>query len=87
VSSDEIYYYQEKSGGIFSATENLRLRSEPETGKDNRIASIPKGSVVELLETGKLETIDDITAQWYKVKTANGTIGWVFSGYLSQTRE
>jgi len=87
VSSDEIYYYQEKSGGIFYATENLRLRSEPETGKDNRIASIPKGSVVELLETGKLETIDDINAQWYKVKTANGTIGWVFSGYLSQTKE
>jgi len=85
-SNDEIYYFQEKSGGIYYATETLRLRSEPETGKDNRIASISKGNSVELLETGKTETIDGITAPWYKVKTANGTIGWVFSGYLSQTR-
>jgi len=85
-SNDELYYYQEKSGGIYYATVTLRLRSEPETGRDNRIASIPNGSAVELLETGKTETIDDITAPWYKVKTANGTIGWVFSGYLSQTK-
>jgi hypothetical protein len=81
-----LYYYQEKSGGIYYATATLRLRSEPETGKDNRIASIPNGSAVELLETGKTETIDDMTAPWYKVKTANGTIGWVFSGYLSSTK-
>jgi hypothetical protein len=81
-----LYYYQEKSGGIYYATVTLRLRSEPETGKDNRIASIPQGNSVELLETGKTETIDDMTAPWFKVKTANGTIGWVFSGYLSQTK-
>jgi len=86
MSNDEIYYYQERSGGVYYATTTVRLRSEPETGKDNRIASIPKGGSVELLETGKTETIDDMTAPWYKVKTANGTIGWVFSGYLSQTK-
>jgi hypothetical protein len=85
-SNDDLYYYQEKSGGIYYATNTVRLRSEPDTSKDNRIASIPEGGSVELLETGKTETIDDMTAPWYKVKTANGTIGWVFSGYLSQTK-
>ena len=86
MSEDEIYYFLETSGGTYYATTTLRLRSEPDTGKDNRIASIPQGGSVELLDVGKTETIDDITAPWYRVKTANGTIGWVFSGYLSQTK-
>jgi hypothetical protein len=86
MTNEKIYYFQETGGGIYYATTLLRLRSEPDTSKDNRIASIPQGSSVELLETGKTETIDGITAPWYKVKTANGTIGWVFSGYLSQTK-
>jgi hypothetical protein len=76
-----------KQGGgaanIYYATTNLRLRSEPDTSKDNRIASIPKGGRVELLEVGKNDTIDNIKASWYKVKTTNGLIGWVFSGYLT----
>jgi hypothetical protein len=76
-----------KQGGgaanIYYATTNVRLRSEPDTSKDNRIAGVPKGGKVELLEVGKTDKIDNIKASWYKVKTVNGTIGWVFSGYLT----
>ncbi|WP_461257019.1 SH3 domain-containing protein [Treponema sp. R80B11-R83G3] len=70
---------------IYYAATNLRLRSEPDTSKDNRIAGVPQGSKVELIEVGNTETIDKITAPWYKVKTADGTVGWLFSGYLSET--
>jgi hypothetical protein len=68
---------------IWYAETNLRLRSEPDTSKDNRIAGVPQGSKVELLETGKIETIDNIKDSWFKVKTEDGTEGWLFSGYLT----
>jgi len=41
----------------FYATTNLRLRSEPDTSKDNRIAGITQGGRVELIELGQSETI------------------------------
>jgi len=66
------------------ATTNLRLRSEPDTSKDNRIAGVPQGSRVVMIESGdKFETIDNMTKLWYKVKTEDGTVGWLFSGYLT----
>ena len=87
---DELYY-RETSGKAatpaqtapYYATANLRLRSEPDTSKDNRIAGVPQGSKVEMLESGKTETIDNISAPWFKVKTEDGTVGWLFSGYLT----
>jgi hypothetical protein len=71
---------------LYYSTTNLRLRNEPDASKDNRIASIPEGDSVELLEVGDTTTMDGINAPWYKVKTADGTIGWVFSGYLSDVK-
>jgi hypothetical protein len=68
----------------YYATSNLRLRSEPDTSKDNRIASISEGERVEFIESGRTDTIEGITAPWFRVKTADGTIGWAFSGFLSQ---
>jgi len=67
----------------FYATSNLRLRSEPDTSKDNRIAGITQGGRVELIELGQSETIDNMNARWFKVKTEDGTVGWLFSGYLT----
>jgi uncharacterized protein YgiM (DUF1202 family) len=75
-----------KAPVIYYAATNLRLRSEPDTSTDNRIASIPEGSSVEFIEAGKPDTVNNITAPWFKVKMPDGTIGWVFSGYL-QTQE
>jgi len=68
---------------IFYATSNVRLRSQPDRSKDNRIAGVPRGGSVELIEVGKTEMIDNIRAPWFKVKTEDGTIGWVFSGYFT----
>jgi len=70
---------------IYSATTNLRLRSAPDTSVDNQIASVPQGSRVVLLETGRTDTINGITAPWYRVQWNKGNDiieGWVFSGYL-----
>jgi hypothetical protein len=68
---------------IFYATSNVRLRSQPDRSKDNRIAGIPRGGSVELIDVGKTELIDGIKAPWFKVKTEDGTTGWVFSGYFT----
>jgi len=73
------------TAAVYYATQNLRLRSEPDTSTDNRIKSIPAGERVELLETGKTQTIDGISAPWFRVKTEDGTTGWAFSGFLSTT--
>jgi len=68
---------------VYYAASNLRLRSAPDTSKNNIIATIPQGGRVEVLETGKTVKIDGINAPWYRVKTTDGTTGWVFSGYLT----
>jgi len=80
-----VYYYS-PSAPAYYATTNVRLRSEPDINKDNRIATITEGDRVEVLAVGNADYIDEISARWYKVKTADGTIGWVFSGYL-ETRK
>lgn len=86
-NDDGLYYYYPAQTAFYYATSNLRLRSAPDTSKNNRIAGILEGDSVALLETGKTDNIDGITAPWYMVKTADGTIGWVFSGYLTALSE
>jgi len=68
---------------IFYATTNVRLRSEPDTSQNNRIAGISRGGSVELLDVGKTEIIDGIKAPWFKVRAEDGKVGWVYSGYLT----
>jgi hypothetical protein len=70
------------TANTYYTTDSLRLRSEPDTSKDNRITSIPEGGSVELLEVGRTDTIEGMTAPWYRVRAADGTTGWVFSGFL-----
>jgi len=70
----------------YRATSNLRLRSEPDTSKNNIITTINEGDRVEFLEAGRTDYIDNISAPWYRIKITNGTTGWVFSGFLSETR-
>ncbi len=71
----------EKSRKITSEG-GLRMRDAPDiTG--SKIAVIPRGEIVELLEeTGEMITISGITGKWSKVKWKNRT-GWVFGGFLS----
>jgi hypothetical protein len=46
--------------------------------------TIPQGTDVQVLNTGRMETIDGITAPWVLVTTAKGDTGWCFSGYLQK---
>ncbi len=71
----------EKSRKIISKG-GLRMRDAPDiTG--NKIAVIPRGDIVELLEeSGERITISGATGKWSKVSWKNKT-GWVFGGFLS----
>lgn len=66
---------------LYTTTSNLRLRDQASTA-GTIVVTITKGSKVEVLQRGIKATIDGITAPWVQVKTADGTIGWCFGGYL-----
>ena len=62
-------------------TDRLRLRSGD--GLDSKIITVLEPNLgVEILEKGKKETIDNVSANWVKIKCANGYEGWCFSKYL-----
>jgi hypothetical protein len=65
--------------------DNLRLREAANTSS-NVVATLPKGTEVQIVETGDSETIDGLTAPWVKVISA-AYIGWCFSGYLEERKE
>ncbi len=63
----------------------LRLRESPSlNGK--YIRTLKQGEKLELLETGKKETIDGIKGNWVKVRTNQGEEGWCFDGYLEEVK-
>jgi hypothetical protein len=43
---------------------------------------MPANTTVFVLELGKEDTIDNMKANWVKVRLENGTEGWCFGGYL-----
>lgn len=60
----------------------LRLRSA--SNLNSKIVTVLEPNLgVEVIEKGGIETIDGITADWVKVISANGYVGWCFSGYLT----
>ena len=65
---------------------NLRLR-ESSSSKGKIIRSLSKGEKLELIETGKSETIKKEKGTWVKVKTLNKEIGWCFDTYLEEYKE
>jgi len=61
----------------------LNLRSQPTLG-GQVVTVLQKGDQMQILEESpNMETIDNITAYWYLVRTAGGEEGWAFGGYLS----
>lgn len=61
---------------------NMIVRSEPSINS-KQLEKLQKDSVVYLLEiTDKEETVNMISAKWYKIKLKNGVIGYVFSGFI-----
>ena len=80
-------------GGVYCVTENLRLR-ETEDTSSAIITTMQAGTLVQILSTGKEETIDGITDNWVEaevqfggrnkdgIRITYGTTGWCFGGYL-----
>jgi hypothetical protein len=64
-------------------TDNLRLRSG-DTLSSLTITILPKYTALRIIETGKSETIDGITAPWIRIASQTGYMGWCFSGYVKQ---
>lgn len=82
-------------GKTFTTQDNLRLRNGSGTGSETLLTLI-KGSRVHVLETGLIDTQENIQSCWVKVRTEPGaknregksikagTEGWVFAGFLEE---
>lgn len=60
----------------------LRIRKDYNLNSEI-ISVLEPNMAVEIIAKGKKDTIDGITANWVKVTSANGHVGWCFSGYLN----
>ncbi len=68
---------------VVAAKGGLNLREKPEKGA-KVVRNIPNGTILIITEkTGKTDTIDKITAEWYYTSGSN-SFGYVFSGYLKE---
>ena len=84
-------------GAVVWVSDNLRLRSA-DSMDGSAIVTIQKGSLLEVIGTGKNETIDGIDSSWVKVKALESTQdkdgsfvqeeteGWCFGGYLTPVK-
>jgi uncharacterized protein YgiM (DUF1202 family) len=63
----------------------LNVRSQPSLNATvlEKLKQLDKATV---LEKGKSDVIDGITDFWYKVKTSNNIVGWVF-GHLTSLKQ
>jgi len=68
-------------GTRYMVTENLRLRSSGNLS-GAILKTIEAGKFVTVIEEGSIETIDDLTSPWVKVRLSDNTEGWCFGGYL-----
>ncbi|MDR0447637.1 MAG: SH3 domain-containing protein [Treponema sp.] len=67
-------------------TENVNLREEPGTNA-RVIKTLERGSMVQVLDSGREVTINGINARWIFVETEGGEKGWCFGGYLAVNKE
>ncbi len=96
VFADKSRFYQD--GKVIDtmyvdSAEGLRVRDKPSL-KSNRLCGLPNMIQVKVVAIGKKETIDGITAPWveiliprYEWKGEKAEYGWVFGGYLSNSRK
>jgi len=64
-----------------TTTARLNVRDNPATTAP-LVTTLELGTEVQMLETGSLAIIGEITAPWIRVLSAGGFTGWVFSGFL-----
>lgn len=67
-------------------SDNLRLR-DGDNLSSRVIATLPQYMALRIIETGRTDEIDGITAPWIKIVSQTGSTGWCFSGYVSQIED
>jgi hypothetical protein len=72
---------QIEAGKPYRTAEILKLRVNEDRNSEI-IMEMPENTAVPVLETGAADTIDDIKANWVKVRLEDGREGWCFGGYL-----
>lgn len=61
---------------------NVHIRSQPNLGGEV-LGVLPKDTIGEVLAESHLRRVNGEMYPWYKVKTIDGTTGWVYGKYLS----
>jgi len=72
-------------GSVYYASDNLNIRVAPNLQAE-KVVLAAKGSPLTVLEEGKKETIDGITAPWVKVRLPDGKEGWCFAEYIAMQK-
>ncbi|MBN1243185.1 MAG: SH3 domain-containing protein [Spirochaetales bacterium] len=73
--------YRESPRKAVTTDSGLRIRLRASTDAFV-LGSLGKGEAITILKTGVIATIGGITAPWYRIKKADGLIGWAFGGYI-----
>jgi len=67
-----------------ATTARLRIRDNPATDSPI-VTTLDAGAQVQVLETGPVATIGEVTAPWVRLLAVNGFTGWAFPGFLEST--
>lgn len=81
-SAQGLFGSRYSAGKRVYAADNLNIRADPNV-RGEKVVLAGKGSPLTVLEEGKKETIDGITAPWIKVRLPDGKEGWCFAGYVA----
>ncbi|MBP7096390.1 MAG: SH3 domain-containing protein [Spirochaetia bacterium] len=73
--------YRESPKKAVTTAAGLRIRLRASTDAFV-LGSLGKDEAITILKTGETATIGGITAPWYRIKKADGLIGWAFGGYI-----
>jgi len=73
--------YREPPKKAVTTDSGLRIRLRASTDAFV-LGSLGKGEAITILKTGETATIGGVTAPWYRIKKADGLIGWAFGGFI-----
>ncbi|MBP7096388.1 MAG: SH3 domain-containing protein [Spirochaetia bacterium] len=73
--------YREAPKKAVTTDSGLRIRLRASTDAFV-LGSLGKGEAITILKTGETATLGGVTAPWYRIKKADGLIGWAFGGFI-----
>jgi len=73
--------YREPPKKAVTTDSGLRIRLRASTDAFV-LGSLGKGEAITILKTGETVTLGGVTAPWYRIKKADGLIGWAFGGFI-----